>query len=454
MLSATQRPASTIFIPRTLSLCLSETGVLGNIFAARFKAIARQSFPALNLALFTLYHRAFIYADALGSAFIYTDALGSAPQVWEQAKVKRSNKRPASVTQPAGDPVADSNTGTTIQGASTPAAGTAGGPRHQRQGAITDISDVSSQGGRVPRPRGRSPRHDPLSVDTGLHPSSAKRSPRTSRSPRTPDGSRDSPGGTRIPASPRTPKADLSTYVSTSLKGTGSKAFEDSVPKESQPYLKATPESVAEFDEELNNYVKNEATKEIAVAKRRPAQAKVRTPELKFTDEVIKLNAKHVAGFIDHCENEKETGGDLICGLHVEPQLPDGKTRKVFAVIQVKVMEQFVQVGPKIDFTHENPGGLQIEHLAIEVQKKRGEFDGKVDVLGAFGVVDTASGRFVFMPLDEILKHFKGSQVDMTAGFSRQVTAELLKEFGKKGFLQEMLDYVEKHETAATVAPP
>ncbi|KAG8807886.1 hypothetical protein FRC17_004215 [Serendipita sp. 399] len=353
-------------------------------------------------------------------------------------------------TQPTGDPVADSNTGTTISGASTPAAGAAGRARHQRQGEITDISDVSSQGGRVPTPRGRSPRHDPLSVDTGLHPSSARRSPRTSRSPRTPDGSRLSPGGTRIPASPRTPKADLSTYVSTSLKGTGSKAFEDSVPVESQPYLKATPESVAEFDEELNKYVKGEATKEAAVAKRRPAKAKVRTPELKFTDEVIKLNAMHKAGFIDHCENEKVTGGDLICGLHVEPQLPNGKTRKVFAVIQVKVMEEFVHSGPKIDFTHENPGGLQIEHLAIEVQKNHGEFNGEVDVLGAFGVVDIAGGRFVFIPLDEILKHFKGPQVDMTADFSRQVTAKLLEEFGKKGFLQEMLDYIEKRDTAAT----
>ncbi|KAG8832772.1 hypothetical protein FRC17_000687 [Serendipita sp. 399] len=130
--------------------------------------------------------------------------------------------------------------------------------------------------------------------------------------------------------------------------------------------------------------------------------------------------------------------------MHVE-RVKNGKTTKIFAVVQMKVAERFVRLAPVVDFTHTNNGGLQLEHLAMEVQRRRAEFAPDVDVIGAYGA--TSEDRLVFMPLDEILEHYKGATVDMTTEHKRKVTTDLFAKYGHaKGFLEEMLDYVDKHD--------
>ncbi|KAG8832338.1 hypothetical protein FRC17_001456 [Serendipita sp. 399] len=250
-------------------------------------------------------------------------------------------------------------------------------------------------------------------------------------------------------ATPVTPGADLSTYISTSLKGHGTKTLEAEVPASAKAFLKATTASVTAFDTEVNAYVKEEVAAEKALAARVGSGFTVGTPELKFTDQIMKLSLRHNVGFIAPCKDEKKTGGDLVCAMHVEHTLPSRRVRKIFAVVQIKVAERYKRLEPTVDFTHTNSNGLQLELLAKEVIKKRAELDSDVDVLGAYGV--THEDRSVFLPIDDILDHYKGAHVDTSAPFSRKVTADLFNKYGKaKGFLEEMLNYVEKRD----VLPP
>ncbi|KAG8832773.1 hypothetical protein FRC17_000688 [Serendipita sp. 399] len=279
-----------------------------------------------------------------------------------------------------------------------------------------------------------------------------------------------------------TPGADLSTYISTSLKGHGTKKLEDDVPAASRPHMRATRQAITAFDTEVNTYVKEEVEAEKKLAERVGNTFSIGTPELKFTDQIMKISLKHDVGFIAPCKDEKRTGGDLICSMHVEHVLPTGKVRKIFAVVQIKVAERYKKLGPTVDFTHTNTNGLQMELLAKEVIKKRGELEPDVDVLGAYVplsmlVWETKEGknididaslitannrygathedRLIFMPLDDILEHYKGATVDPSAPFSRGVTTALFAKYGQaKGFLEEMVDYVEKRDPSPPNSPP
>ncbi|KAG8832771.1 hypothetical protein FRC17_000686 [Serendipita sp. 399] len=255
--------------------------------------------------------------------------------------------------------------------------------------------------------------------------------------------------GGRHTAAPLTPEADLSTYISTTLKGHGKKTLEEEVPVNYRPYLKTTPAKITQFDNDVNAFVKKEVEREKKVSERQGSANAHTTPELKFTDELQKLSTDHDLGYIGPCKNEPKTGGDLLCAVHVE-HVKNGKTTKIFAVVQMKVAERFQGRGPVVNFSHTNPK-LQLELLAKEVIRRRAEFASDVDVLGAYGA--TFEERLVFMPLDEILEHYKGPQVDMTQEYRRKVTADLLSKYGhskSKGFLEEMVEYVEKRDAATS----
>ncbi|KAG8832774.1 hypothetical protein FRC17_000689 [Serendipita sp. 399] len=252
-------------------------------------------------------------------------------------------------------------------------------------------------------------------------------------------------GGGRAPAAPITPHANLKTYISTTLKGHGKKELDAEVPASAKAFLKTTTANVAAFDKEVNAFVTEEVKAEKALAARLGPDHDHRTPELAYTDKIMKLSVQHNVGFIAPCKDERKTGGDLICAMHVEHVLPGGKVRKIFAVVQMKVAQQFKNLAPVVDFMHKNPNGLQVELLAQEVIKKRGELAPDVDVLGAYGATD--EDELVFLPLDEILQHYEGATVDPSQPKARQVTTDLFKEHKHgKGFLQSMLDYVEARE--------
>ncbi|KAG8832775.1 hypothetical protein FRC17_000690 [Serendipita sp. 399] len=255
----------------------------------------------------------------------------------------------------------------------------------------------------------------------------------------------------RQPAQPFTPHADLSTYIAKTLRGSGKKELETEIPAGRQDTFKTTPEKIADFDKIVNEYVKEEVEQERDMAKNNGPEHSHTTPELAYTDKVMKLSNKHKIAFMAPCKNERETGGDIICGLHVEHVTP-AKTTKIFAVVQMKVAETFVKASPVIDFTHKNPNGLQLELLAKEVQRRRAEFAPDVDVIGAYGVI--YEDRLVFLPIDDILEHFKGKEVNMTADFKRAATTALIGKYGHTGFLAGMLAYVDKHAGSTPPGTP
>ncbi|KAG8829749.1 hypothetical protein FRC17_006115 [Serendipita sp. 399] len=252
-------------------------------------------------------------------------------------------------------------------------------------------------------------------------------------------------------APPLKPQHDLKTYISDSLKGTGLTPFEQASNLNDPEEYKATPEAIHRFDTELNEYIINQYIGETSAQTRRIKQRKSRVEEIGVTGFISRLSARLHAGFIDHCGNESVTGADLICAIHIEQQLPGGSVRKIFGMMQVKVIEEFETKTPVVDFTYETDGLLQMERLAVQIKEKRAALDPSVDVVGFYGIIHR--NGFTSLPLDDILQKFKGRLVDMTTEFSRTATLELMKKYHRTGLIQGILDYVESRESSGHPRP-